>query len=318
MGFRITNSILYRSALANVSRQRERLAVRQEQAASGLRVNRPSDDPSAVRSASVLNAALLANDQYERNLSQARSRTTGMESALGNVNDLLVSLREIVLQGANDPTGEASADLAQTAEELHGAVVAEANTTIGGSYVFGGYRSDAPPFTVAGPFVSGAPSPATSFVGDANEIQTKVDENVTTAVTLNGQRVFMGDGDGDLVVDAGREDVFDVIADVRDAFLLPADQRGDALRATLDRIDTAIDQVSIERSRVGALETSLERQEQLLSDRALRLTESLSDAQDADAAEVFSDLVSQEAALQASLSATARVIQPTLMNFLGI
>jgi flagellar hook-associated protein 3 FlgL len=222
-----------------------------------------------------------------------------------------------VLQGANDTTGDAAIDLVQEVEQIHASVLAEANTTVNGSYVFGGYASQTPPFSVAGPFVEGAPSPATSFDGDPNEIVVSIDQGVSTTVTLNGQRVFMGDADGDSNPDANREDVFDLMADVRDAFLLPADQRGDALRATLDRIDTALDQLSIERSRVGALDTKLARQEDILADREVQLTETLSDAQDADAAEVFSDLVSQEAALQASLAATARVIQPTLMNFLG-
>lgn len=317
MGFRITNSILYRTTLANVSRQRERLAVRQEQAASGLRVNRPSDDPAAVRTASVLKAALSANEQFGRNVTQSRSRVQGMESALANVNELLVTLRDRVLQGANDPTGDAAANLAQDVEQIHGSLLAEGNTTVGGSHVFSGYASQTPPFAVAGPFVDGSPSPVTSFAGDRNELVVQIDEGVSTRVTLNGQRVFMGDADGDGNVDAGRADVFDVAADVRDALLLPQDQRGDALRATLARIDTAIEQVGAERSRVGAIDTKLVRQQELLADRELRLTEGLSDAQDADAVEVFSDLVSQEAALQASLGATARVIQPTLMNFLG-
>lgn len=317
MGFRITNSILYRTSLSNVSRQRERLAVRQEQAATGLRVNRPSDDPAAARTASVLRAALSANDQFGRNVLQSRSRVAGIESALASVNDLLVSLRERVLQGANDPTGDAAVELAQGVEQIHGGLLAEANKTVGGSHVFGGYASDRPPFSVAGPFVDGAPAPVTSFVGDANEIVVQIDEGVSTEVTLDGRRVFLGDADGNGLPDANREDLFDVVADVRDAMLLPQDQRGDALRATLDRIDTALEQISVERSRIGATDTQLLRQAEILADRELRLTENLSNAQDADAAEVFSDLVSQEAALQASLSVTARVIQPTLLNFLG-
>lgn len=319
MGFRITNSILYRMTLGNVNRQRERLSVRQEQAASGLRVNRPSDDPAAVRTASVLRAALSANGQYERNVTQSRTRATRIESAIANTSDLLVRVRELALQGSN-PLGTAEAgNLAGAVEQIHGSILAEANTTVNGSYVFGGYASDTPAFTVAGPFVEGtAPAPVTSFAGDSNEIVSQVDEGVTVTVTLNGQRVFMGDGDGDGNPDAGREDVFDVVADVRDALLLPTQaERTNALQASLARLDTALGQLSVERGRVGSIENQLIRQEDVLGERALQLTGNLSDVQDADAAEVFSDLVNQEAALQASLQATARVIQPSLMNFLG-
>ena len=187
MGFRITNSILYRMTLGNVNRQRERLSVRQEQAASGLRVNRPSDDPAAVRTASVLRAALSANGQYERNVTQSRTRATRIESAIANTSDLLVRVRELALQGSN-PLGTAEAgNLAGAVEQIHGSILAEANTTVNGSYVFGGYASDTPAFTVAGPFVEGtAPAPVTSFAGDSNEIVSQVDEGVTVTVTLAG------------------------------------------------------------------------------------------------------------------------------------
>jgi len=43
----------------------------------------------------------------------------------------------------------------------------------------------------------------------------------------------------------------------------------------------------------------------------------LSETQDADVAAVFSDLVNQEAALRATLESTTRLMQPTLLDFLG-
>ena len=43
----------------------------------------------------------------------------------------------------------------------------------------------------------------------------------------------------------------------------------------------------------------------------------LSDTEDADTARVFSDLVSQETLYRASLEATARALQPSLLDFLG-
>jgi len=319
MGFRITNSLLYRSTLSDVSRQRERLVDTQEQASSGLRVNRPSDDPAAARTASVLKAALAVNGQYERNLGQARTRVARMESAIATARDLLVRVRELALQGASDTIGDAAAgDLAGEVAQIHGGMLAEGNAQVNGAYVFSGFASTTPAFASTGPFVDGAPAPTVSFGGDPNEIETAVDESVRLRSTLNGQRVFMGDADGNGSPDAGREDVFDVVADVRDALLLPADQRGDALRTALGRIDTALGQLSTERNAVGAIDARLERQAEALGDRAILLTERLSDAQDADAARVFSDLVNQESALRASLEVTSRVIQPTLLNFLGV
>ena len=49
----------------------------------------------------------------------------------------------------------------------------------------------------------------------------------------------------------------------------------------------------------------------------MRLTQQLSDVQDADAAEVISDLLLQESALQVALEGMARLVQPTLLDFLA-
>lgn len=318
MGFRITNSILYRTTLGNVDRQRMRLVDLQEKAASGLKINRPSDDPAGVRTATVLRSALQVNEQYGRNVVQARTRVARVESAISTTRDLLIRVRELALQGASETVGEEAArDLSKEVEQLHGSILGEANTRVNGSFIFSGYASDTAPFDWVGPFPPAPPAPGVTFAGDANEISTAVDEGVSVTVSLNGQRVFMGDGDGDNLPDAGREDIFDVVSDVRDALLAPASQRSDALRATLDRIDTALTQLSTEQNTIGAVDSQLRRQEDLLSEREIQLTENLSDTQDADAAEVFSGLVNQENALRASLEATARVIQPSLLTFLG-
>ncbi len=81
-------------------------------------------------------------------------------------------------------------------------------------------------------------------------------------------------------------------------------------------LDVAIDQLSVERTRLGGALSQLDRAEERLADRKVDLQTRLSETQDADAIQVFSDLSNQEVALQASLQATTRIIQPTLLDFL--
>ena len=118
---RVTSSMLLRNVMADVQRVRQRLAQTQERASSGLRINRPSDDPSAVRTGSELRAALSANGQYERNVTQSRTRATRIESAIANTSDLLVQVRELALQGSN-PLGTSQAqNLAGAVEQINDA-----------------------------------------------------------------------------------------------------------------------------------------------------------------------------------------------------
>jgi len=315
MSIRVTHSMIQRTALSDLARARSRLAQTQEQASSGLRVNRPSDDPVAARAATLLRAALAATEQYDRNATQTRARVEVTETALADSVDTLVRARELALQGANGTfDAVARREIAAEVEALHGRLLTHANARAASGHVFGGYSSDVAPFSAAGPFVTGSPSPLVSFVGDTGEIEIEIDEGVRVRATLNGQRVFLGDADGNASPDAGREDLFDVLGDLRDALVNddPA-----AVAATLDRIDRGLEQLGVERTAIGAVDGQLRQWQDALARRKLELDGRLSDTEDADTAAVFSNLVTQEASLQASLQATARLLQPTLLEFLG-
>lgn len=314
MGVRITTEMLFRSGLADVTRARGRLARTQEQAASGLRVNRPSDDPIAVRTAALLRSGLDAAEQYQRNITQARGRVAAVESALADTNDLLLRARELAMAGANGTVDAGSrAQIGEEIETLHARLLANANARYTGGYVFGGFDAGTQPFSASGPFPVGAGSPTVAWGGDVNELGVAIDDGVTATVTLNGQRVFLGDANGDATVDAGRENLFDVLADLRD-YLVTNDQTN--IAGILPRIDSAVAQISIERTQIGATDTQLAQWEEKLKDRVIDLQKRLSDAQDADSVKVFSDLVQQQTALESSLQATSKLLQRSLLDFL--
>ncbi len=321
MGVRVTESILFRSSLSDVAQQRVRLRASQEQASTGLRINRPSDDPVGVGEATLLRSDLDTLTQLERNIVQAKQTTTATETALANTNESLIRLRELVQQALSGGSGGTQGRIiADEVEDIHDQIFTEANSQVNGSFIFSGQAYDTQPFSRSGSFTPGQPgSPSVGFVGDAGERQTTIDEGVQVRSTLNGQRVFLGDADGDGNTDTGSEDLFDLVSEVRELLVSNPDGTVDfaALQPAIDRIDTAMQQISTERTRIGSAGARLERQEQVLTEREIQLTQALSDTQDADATRVFSELVQQEAALQASLNVTARIVQPTLLNFIG-
>lgn len=312
---RVTQSMIIRSSLEDLSRIRVRLRQTQEQAASGLRINRPSDDPVGTSAAMLLQTGIDQTAQYTRNITRTRTRLEAGESVLASTTDLLIRAKELAIQGGNGTQNAATrAQLAEEIETLHASLLAEANSRVEGGYLFGGYESQTAPFVASGPFTENPPTaPTVAFVGDPNEIEVQVDEATRTRATANGQRVFMGDADGDGSPDAGREDLFDLIADLRQAL---STNTVDDVRATTSRLDTAIGQLSVERTNFGAALTQLDTFEARLADRKVDLESRLSTVQDADVAEVFSNLANQEVALQASLQANARIIQVSLLDFL--
>ena len=311
---RVTSLMLQRQMLVDVDRTRLRLARVQEQASTGLRINRPSDDPVGAGEAASLRGRLDATVQMRRNLGQADVRLRATEASLGEVNDILLRARELAIQGANDTLDSAGrAQIAAEVEGLHARLLSAGNARAGGAYLFAGRASDAAPFAASGPFVGGSPAPTVAFLGDPSEVEVQIDESARIASTLNGQRVFQGDGDGDGSPDAGKEDLFAVLGGLRDALL--ANNRN-AVAAASDQLESGQGQISEELSRVGSRTARLEAQRANLDRREEALTTRLSDVQDADSIRVLSDLVREQTALQASLEATARVIQPSLLDFL--
>ena len=301
---RVTQTQLLRSALFELQRQRSRLAELQEQASTGLRINRPSDDPVGLGAASVLRDAIRAADQLLENQDRAGERLRATENALDGAMNVLIRAKEAAIQGANDVLSAADRQaLAAEVEAMHDEMVALANTRLSRAYLFAGYANDAAPFAATGPFTSGSPPPAVVWSGDASEIQVEVDDGVFVSSTLDGQRVFQG---GD--------DVFGVLGQLWEA--LDTDDPV-ATAAAIDAIDRAHLQVSLERTRLGAIGNRLESARTSVESQRLGAVERLSATEDADAFEVFSQLVQQESALQAALSATARVLQPTLLDFLS-
>lgn len=315
MAVRITDTMLTRTAINDITRQRAKLAAVQERASSGLDINRPSDDPTRASAALLLRAGIQATEQFERNVTQARNRVGVVESALADSNDALMRARELAIQGATGTLDASSrVMLAQEVEGIFERLIANGNSRSSESHIFGGFASTTMPFVASGPFVTGSPSPTVAFLGDSNEIQTAIDERLTAPTTLDGRRVFMGDGDGDGLTDAGRENLFEVIGTLRDALM--ADDPV-AVAATLPALDRGIEQISLERTRVGVTDGKLAGAEARLAERKVQLSLNLSKTQDADAAEVFSDLVNLETALRASLDSSSRMLQPSLLDFLA-
>jgi len=84
----------------------------------------------------------------------------------------------------------------------------------------------------------------------------------------------------------------------------------------LETFDGALDRVLLERSDVGARINRGETASYRLLSFELQVTGQLSRVEDADITRVITDIASAEAAYQAALASAARMLQPSLLNFL--
>jgi flagellin-like hook-associated protein FlgL len=145
---RITNTILFNTTVANIQQYNARLLQANEEASSGRRLHRPSDDPAGTRRVLDLRGALSSLEQFKGQRVVTTSLLEGTDTALQNVETLLLSAKGLALRGVNDTLGpDQRATLASAVGGLLQQAIALGNSDVNGRYLFAGQANDQPPFS---------------------------------------------------------------------------------------------------------------------------------------------------------------------------
>jgi flagellar hook-associated protein 3 FlgL len=146
-----------------------------------------------------------------------------------------------------------------------------------------------------------------------------VGTGVEMPVTFNGIDLILFqssiDGNGDPVTPPINRNIFDVLNSLHEDTYdgKPASEIG---RVYIKQLQQAQNHLLTQVAEVGGRSRRLELLEIRYEQDELNYTQMMSDAEDVDFAEVIMNQKMAEAVYQAALSAGARVIQPTLMDFL--
>tara|TARA_R110002072_G_scaffold14582_7_gene60145 strand:+ start:480 stop:1718 length:1239 start_codon:yes stop_codon:yes gene_type:complete len=148
---RVSTAYFTQRGLTSILDQQARLADMQEQISSGQRISKPSDDPTGAAQILRLEQALSVTSQYQRNADNALNRLTLQESTLDSVQDSLIRIREIAIQGANPTINNSDRQsLAQEVRERLNELVSLANTKDANQeYLFSGYKVTTKPISQA-------------------------------------------------------------------------------------------------------------------------------------------------------------------------
>lgn len=291
---RITNQMMTSNLLRNLQKNVVSLARSNEMLSTGKQLTKPSDDPVNIGRAELLRTVLAENEQYQANVSEAISWLAATDSALEQMGNILQKARELAVYGASDTlSGTSREALAKEVDQLLQSALGVANTDHGGRYIFAGFRTKTMPYPGIN-YVGGPPTDAMNY---------EVGQGITLRVNVTGEEVFGPNG----------ANVFQVLQDLRDHLQT---NNTAAVRNDLGLIDAQMDNILRWRSDVGAKMNRLETtQERLLSQKE-NVTRLLSEVEDADMAKVIMDLKMQETIYRAALDSGARIIQPTLLDFL--
>jgi flagellar hook-associated protein 3 FlgL len=290
---RVTQGMLASNSLRQLSNSYEKLGNYQDQLNTGKKISRPSQDPVVAMKGMYYRSNLNEVEQYQRNLSEAYLWMDNSDAGLEQANSALQRVRELIIQGKNGTNDEDGRyAIAKEIEQLKQDLVETANTQVAGRYIFNGTEVDNAPVTDGNP-------PTVNL--NTEDYMVQVSAGVDIKTNINPENVF-------------NQGLFDTLQNVVQGF----DGNYDSAQMDqyLENIDNRLDTLQAERSEIGARYNRLEMIDNRLGKTEVMANKIISDNEDADMEKVITDLTIQESIHRAALSVGAKIIQPTLMDFL--
>ncbi len=346
---RVSNNMNYNQVKSSIERNRSETLDLQNQAATMKRINKPSDDPVGTSRTLGLRTDKLSAEQHLKNMEMARTYLNFTEAALGDLSEQLVRAKELAISQSSSASSSASTRMATSSEidEMFKDVVGISNRRFGERYIFGGYKTTTSPFDNTGNYHGDDGSmkvevdqgvftamnmPGSRVFHGKDFSLASVPENRRGANTPNyptapsmehdqeqqpvevrGPASIKNEKAEESTQGATGENVFGVLQ------ALSAGLRSNdtvAIQETLERLDSALEQVVTLRSQVGSRLSSLNNTAEGLGKQKVDNSALLSSIEDADAFEVFTDITKNENTLKATLQTSGKLIQPSLLDFL--
>lgn len=301
---RITNNMLINNMVNYIGNNLNRMSKYQDQLATGKKIQVPSDDPVVAARALKLRTDVAEIDQYKKNVKDAQSWMDMTEDAIAKIGDLLQRARELTVDGATSTkTKEDMQKISLEVQQLRAQLIQVGNSTYAGRYIFSGYRTDQKLLNDDGTF---------AIPVDTGTENIKYEIGIGDDININvaGGDLFNNGGDA---ATGGKGKLVDDFDD-----LISALDTGDhaAVDDMLSEIDADMNNLLRVRADVGARTNRLELSADRLESDTVNFTKLMSLNEDVDTAETIMNLKNEENVYRASLAGGARIIQPSLVDFL--
>ncbi len=261
--------------------------------ATGKQISRGSEDPASFGRAALLRGESASIDSYSRVGDDAQARLAATNAKLDEAMNVYQRINELGIAAATGTAGPAARDAARgellgLRDELAGTV----NSKYLGQPLFAGFGS-----------TNAVDTTTWTFSGTGDAITRKVSDSDVVRINITAGEVF----------DAGGTNVFEVI-DKMAADMAIGDSA--AIMAGVTQMTTARQTLSTAESSIGAATNRVTSVLQRNGDFQLSLTSALAKVEDVDLAQSITDQSRLNATYQAALGATAKTIQPSLVDWL--
>jgi flagellar hook-associated protein 3 FlgL len=288
----ITSDLL--AALSNAAQEQNTAML---EMASGRRVNKPSDDPTAAAKLVENQVQGSQADQFLRSVDSIQSQLQTTDSTLNSVVLALQQAISLGVQGANGTLSDANrTSLVNELSGIQDQLVSLANFSFQGRYVFGGTAVQSAPYVVDATQPSGV-----RYDGNAGVNTVDVGPGFSIQVNLPGSQIFSAPG----------SDVFQSVHD-----LITALQNNAGADTAVTDLRSAFDHVTTERVFYGNTMNQLTAQQTYLNNLKLQLSTQQNTLGAADLADATTRLLNAQNARTAALEATGRIWQSSLFDYL--
>ncbi|MFY3791555.1 flagellar hook-associated protein FlgL [Ureibacillus sp. MALMAid1270] len=292
---RVTQSMLSNNMLKNLSYSYSKLGKLQEQINTGKKVTRPSDDPVVAMKGISYRTELNNVEQFSRNIGEAYNWLDTTDDTFDKIGATLQRANELIVQASSDTTTpedrtKIDAELQQLREHVQNL----ANTKIGDRYIFSGTKTTTAPYDGNG--------------YDTNVVDTAFKNTIEIEV-FDGINIQINSAPIDILKNI--DDMFTQISsDISER------KTGGELSSHIQTIDLNMNKLLEERANIGARQNRVELMDERLQSQEIIATKRMSENEDIDYEKAITEMITQESIHRAALSVGARIVQPTLVDFL--
>lgn len=328
---RVTNKMLSNNFLADMKTNLENINKIQQQNTSGKKFRKPSDDPFAVARSMQLHTDINTNKQYSKNITDVSNWLDTTDTALGQAGNVLQRVRELLISSGNG--GYTKSERRAIKDEINekiGEMSQILNTNFGGNYIFGGSRSTTKPMEVSKEGLNNKLNyirkDSTKIVdatgeidktdNEYNQIASKLKIEVSQGVTMdyNVTATDVLEFKNEAGAPKNLRDILSKITSHLDSE--KPEEINKLIGEDLTNITDAISNVLKIRAEVGAKQNRIEGANDRNKDATFNMTKILSKHEDVNYTENMTDYATMLTVYMASLQTSAKIIQPSLMDYL--
>jgi flagellar hook-associated protein 3 FlgL len=189
MFHRVTSQTYATSAIHFSQLHGSALAKYQQQISSGLKFQRPSEDPISFRQATSLRARFEELSADVSSIQRASSILTHGTTQIQDFNDVVTSAKVLAQQGIQALDNDEREALATEVDGLLNQLKSIALSKFNDQFVFGGTKSDNPPFEFSEPPLDSR-SLGVDYVGSDRRSRASVGEFISVDTYYNGLEIF--------------------------------------------------------------------------------------------------------------------------------